>query len=55
MNGRGLALRREALTELTTDELAGLAGAVPPPPTPPEPRTLDLADCLLWLSYRCTQ
>jgi hypothetical protein len=32
---RTLSLSREALTELTTDELAGLAaGAAIPPPTP---------------------
>lgn len=47
---RTLSLRREALTELTTDELASFRGAGPtdPQPTPPwyVTHTLSPKDCL---------
>ena len=60
MRTRSLSLKRETLTELTTDELAALNGAVPPPT--PVIRTLPLNDCVAIVSLstciptlRCTQ
>lgn len=45
---RTLSLKREALIELTTEEMAAFAGASPPDPTPPVflPHTLNPRECL---------
>jgi hypothetical protein len=43
---RTLNLKRESLTELTSDELAGMAGAIPPPT--PVVLTLPLNHCIVF-------
>ena len=45
---RTLSLTREALTSLTTDEMAAFGAAGDPQPTPPiyAPRTLPPRECL---------
>ena len=50
---RTLSLKREALAELTTDELAGMAGAIPPPT--PVVFTLPLDHCVVVASLDLTQ
>jgi hypothetical protein len=50
---RRLSLRREALAALTTDELSGVVGAIPPPPTPPSPRTVPVTGCLSLVVAGC--
>lgn len=49
---RRLNLRREALAELTTDELSGIAGAAVPPPTPVV-NTLPINDCIAIATIHC--
>jgi hypothetical protein len=49
MGARRLALRREALAELTPGDLAGVVGAYPTPVV----RTLPVDDCIVFVSLQC--
>lgn len=53
-NRRTLALRRESLTELGTDELTVVAGAAAQlPPWTPVIHTLPLDRCVVLVSFDC--
>lgn len=50
---RTLRLRREAFTDLTTGELAGVAGAEVAPKTLPPEECLSLGGCTYTRQIRC--